>query len=305
MIKRIHNFFAMDRKDLLKLYKIKMRPLILDGAIGSSLQTLSVQKNDMLWSSRLNLSNPTEVSKLHKSYIQAGADIITTNTFRTNPVAYNSAQLKITNEDFVKTAVEIAIDARGDENIIVAGSNAPAEDCYQQERTISKSELIDNHFEHIEYLWKQGCDIIWNETFSHLDEIEIVSNFCSSNNFPFTINIFLDKELKLLSGENLADVMDLIKSHKPAAIGFNCIHSSLLKNIIDKHKINYRWGFYLNCGSGNFTDTDISCSVTPAEYWSNAEKYLKYSPLYIGSCCGSNPAHTNFIKEKLNEIYSN
>ena len=154
----------MSRLDLLKLHEFLGRPLILDGALGSNLQDLIQSDGDDLWSSRINLEKPNEVIDLHKKYIKAGADIITTNTFRTNRIAFRTAELKITNEEFVRTAVEIAIEARGDESIIIAGSNAPAEDCYQIERTISQNELQKNHHDHINYLWKNGCDIIWNET---------------------------------------------------------------------------------------------------------------------------------------------
>ena len=294
----------MSRTDLLKLHQRLKRPLILDGALGSNLQEFIQFDGDDLWSSRINLEKPDEVIDLHKKYIKAGADIITTNTFRTNPIGFRTAKLKITNEEFVKLSVEIALEARGNKDIIIAGSNAPAEDCYQKERTITKAELKNNHIEHIGYLWKHGCDIIWNETISHFDEIEIICEYCSSNNIPYTLNLFFNKELKLLSGEKLEEVIEFVKPYNPSAIGFNCINRNLLKKLFEYHQVDYRWGFYLNCGSGNFNDEEITCAESPSEYWNEVEKYLKYSPLYIGSCCGSNPSHTKFIKEKINEIYS-
>ncbi|MEJ2616991.1 MAG: homocysteine S-methyltransferase family protein, partial [Ignavibacteriaceae bacterium] len=62
------------------------RPLILDGAMGSLLQQKAKKEPD-IWMSKVGLDNPELVYAIHEEYIEAGADIITTNTFRTNPAA--------------------------------------------------------------------------------------------------------------------------------------------------------------------------------------------------------------------------
>jgi len=66
------------------------RPLLLDGAMGSLLQQKGVKSEGELWTSVANLKIPELVFTIHDSYIKAGADIITTNTFRTNPLAVRS-----------------------------------------------------------------------------------------------------------------------------------------------------------------------------------------------------------------------
>ena len=101
----------------------------------------------------------------------------------------------------------------------------PAEDCYKKERDISEKQLYDNHTEHIELLYKNGVDIIWNETFSHLDEIKIVSEYCTFNDIPFVVNLFVDNNLNLLSGERVHDALELLIGFNFLAIGFNCYHN--------------------------------------------------------------------------------
>ena len=86
--------------------------------------------------------------------------------------------LNIPNDVFVKKSVEIAVELKKEFNVLIAGSNAPAEDCYQKERLVSEEALIENHKNHIEWLYSSGCDFILNETQSHLDEIDIISRFC-------------------------------------------------------------------------------------------------------------------------------
>lgn len=279
----------------------KKRPLILDGAIGSILQIES--EKSPLWSSLLNITEPEKVIDLHKQYINAGADIITTNTFRTNPSSLANTNLIITDYELVKISVELAIKARENKNILIAGSNAPAEDCYQPERTISQIELEENHRQHINNLWESGVDFILNETFSHLDEIDFVCKHCSQNSIPYIISLYLAENIELLDGSKLSTAIKNILPFKPLAIGINCVSPNTFELIDFGIFKNIGWGFYLNCGSGNVTDEVISCGISPTDYAETAKKYLRYNPIFIGSCCGSSPEHTKFLREAIDEIY--
>lgn len=294
----------MKRIDLLDIRDEKVI-LILDGAMGSLLQQYGAATDKYLWSSIANLKNPGIVKKIHREYIDAGADIITTNTFRTNPAAVKMSGYSLSIEELVKKSVNLAIEAREERNIIIAGSNAPAEDCYQKERTLSKNELEYNHKKHIELLWESGVDVIWNETQSHLDEIEIICGFCNSQKLPYVINLFFDGKMNLLSGESLFDAVELAASFDPIAIGFNCIKPEYFLNKIKQDLSVEEWGFYLNCGGGDYTDESISCGINPDDYVDLIKPLLEKKPLYAGSCCGSTPAHTKAIKEYIDEVYRN
>src|SRR5664279_3049348 len=112
------------------------RPLILDGAMGSLLQQNGVPRDEHLWMSLANLTHPEKVIELHRQYINAGADIITTNTFRTNPYAIKEYSLKEKEcnpglNTFVEKSVELTRKAVQGTPVLIAGSNPPAEDCYQ------------------------------------------------------------------------------------------------------------------------------------------------------------------------------
>ncbi len=296
---------AAKRFNLLERFNELNRPLILDGAMGSLLQQKGIEGDPVLWYSKINFDNPKLVKTIHEEYINAGADIITTNTFRTNPAAIKLSGHKIDETDFVKKSVRIAVDARNDKKIIIAGSNAPAEDCYQKERTISKFNLEYNHKKHIELLWESGADIIWNETHSHWDEIEIICKFCSTNSLPFAVNLYFEESLTLLSGEPLFEVVDFINEFKPEAIGFNCIKPEIFTKYFQNNYINGNWGFYFNCGAGNINDEHILCGINPQEYLNEIKNILPGRPAFIGSCCGSSPLHTKAIKDYLNEVYRN
>ena len=144
------------RIDLVQKYKSRNLPLVLDGAMGSLLQQKGLPSDKYLWYSKQNMDNPDIVRNIHLEYIDAGADIITTNTFRTNPAALKLSGYNIDLKSFVKSGVDIADSARGNEEIIIAGSNTSAEDCYQIERTISNRTLELDHKYHIDLLIDNG-----------------------------------------------------------------------------------------------------------------------------------------------------
>ncbi len=282
-----------------KARKIK-RPLVLDGAMGSILQEKKLTSNKRIWSATANDDSQNEVIALHKDYIRAGADIITTNTFRTNPYSLISSGITDVVGSVLK-AVNLAKYARGKSAVLIAGSNPPTEDCYQVERTISQKDLEWNHKVHIDALMESGCDFIMNETQSHFDEIKFIAKYCGENSIPFVMNFFFIDKPKLLSGENLSDAIEYVLKYHPLALGFNCITFEALENALVRLKSDLNWGFYVNCGSSKFTDGKIECAITPIEYAKQAKTYLKYQPSFIGSCCGSSPEHTKRIKTLVDE----
>lgn len=282
------------------------RPLILDGAIGSLLQQQGLNTDEYLWSSLAGLNNMDMVINIHKSYIDAGADIITANTFRSNPSAVSKSGLSnVSSEILVKRNLDAAKTARGSLPVLIAGSNAPAEDCYQEERTLSFRELVNNHHNHINLLALNGCDFILNETQSHFDEIEIICKFCSRNEIPYVMSLFITHENRLLSGEDAGQTIDFIKKYNPLAIGINCVTPAVFSNFIRSYNFSFNWGAYLNCGSGNYKDEVITCGVDEASYAKLAEGMLPLRPSFIGSCCGSNYNHTKKIRDVINGLSGN
>ncbi|MGQ9797937.1 MAG: homocysteine S-methyltransferase family protein [Ignavibacterium sp.] len=273
------------------------RPLILDGAMGSLLEQQGLTKEDSSWSAKANLKYPDKVLKIHQSYIEAGADIITTNTFRTNPVSLQQVGIKNFRR-YVKKAVELANQAKGNSPVLVAGSNAPAEDCYQVERTISKKQIEYNHSAHIDALIEYGCNFILNETQGHFDEIKFIVRYCEKNNVPFVISLYFDENLCLLSGESISDVLRFLSDSNALSIGFNCVSSSLLLRLISKIELPRNWGYYLNCFHNN-SQTNSVCSISVGDYLLTVQELMHRSPSFIGACCGSNPDFIRSIKEFL------
>jgi len=292
----------MNQINIFSLSKRIKRPLIVDGAMGSLLQQRGFKPDGPMWMSLLNLKNPQVIYKIHKEYISAGSDIITTNTFRTNPAAVKDYS-KLNIKSLVNKSVNIARRAANGLPVIVAGSNAPAEDCYQAERKISEKELRKNHEVHIDLLIESGCHFVLNETQSHFDEIKIICSYCYKNEIPYVVSLFFNKDLKLLSGEDLSETIKFILDKNPLAIGFNCIIPAVFRKAIKKNSLllkNFNWGFYLNCGGGSYSDELIRCDISPEEYSKLVTDNLRKQPSFVGACCGSSPRHIKELRKIIN-----
>ena len=112
------------------------KPLIMDGSMGTELMRRGIELPLPLWSSMSNIDQFDQVMNIHKDYIEAGSDILTTNTFRTTPrtfikAGYSQNESEIISEQCCNMAIEAAKHAVKKENTLIAGSVAPLEDCYE------------------------------------------------------------------------------------------------------------------------------------------------------------------------------
>ena len=110
---------------------------LLDGAMGSEFIRRGINLPEHIWSAHLNLEASEVIYKIHKEYLDAGADYLTTNTFRATPRAYSKIGLSLKEAEksaelSLKSAIRIAKNA-ANENTEILGSIAPLEDCYTPE----------------------------------------------------------------------------------------------------------------------------------------------------------------------------
>lgn len=291
----------MTTDEILALRQLNGKPFLLDGAIGSYLEEVSDYEHSPLWSSKKNIEDPENVFNLYEAYLKAGADILSTNTFRTNPIAFELSDSNRNYKNFVKDSVNITLEAAKKYDILVAGSNAPAEDCYNKERKLSKEKLEYNHKNHIDLLVESGVSFILNETFGHLDEIKIVSDYCEKNNIPFVLSLFMNDDNKILSGHKLEEVYAFLSDKGPLAVTINC--ATIETYILLRNRGFFFDGFYLNCGSGNYSDKLIKTGISPSVYKDLAKHFSDRNQFMLGACCGSGPNHIAELRTMLDELY--
>lgn len=289
--------------NLHQLLKETPIPLVLDGATGTEIDRRGIPTTLPLWSAGALETHPEVVRQIHADYIQAGADIITTNTFRTHARSVRNSQRA---RQLTQTAVRVAQEAAADapRKVWVAGSIAPLEDCYSPQLTPAMGYCLREHMEMAQNL--QGVDFFLIETMNTLHEAAAAAQVAQHTDTPFVVSYVLNDAFDLFSGEPLAAAIDAVLPFAPAAILINCIPTRHLSAALAKLRdlTDLPIGAYGNMGTpddvvGWAAEHDLS----PEIYCQHATDWLAHDVKIIGSCCGSTPAHTAAIRQLVNQTY--
>jgi len=298
----------MSRIQNLKNRLAKGDKIILDGATGTELQRRGVEVKLPLWSASALITSPDVVQEVHKDYIRAGADIITTNTFRTDRHSLEKGGLGEKTEELNKLAVILAKNARkgtGKTDVVIAGGLSPLEDCYKPDCVPSEKELLDIHRENAKYLAEAGVDLLFVETMNSISESKIALEVSKETGLDVAISFVCSKDGNLLSGESIENAVKAIAPFDPIAIFTNCQQShiigSSLKRLLQATDIPI--GVYAN-GEGHPDDEDgwgFCEGVTARKYLKCAEQWLAEGASIIGGCCGTSPEYIGLINKYLSK----
>ena len=280
--------------------------LVLDGALGAELIRQGYDSPLPLWSAAANLDCPEMVSKIHREYVNAGADIITTNTFRTTTRSYLKIGLP---EDKARglakrsliNAVQAAREAAGD-NCLVAGSIAPLEDCYSPGLFPGKTIAVEEFTEQGLNLKTAGVDFLLIETMGRIDETESVLVATESLKLPRWVSFILEDSEHLFGGDRLQDALSMIANFNVKIALLNCTDTEItLKGVrVIKQFWHGQWGAYPNLGLGEVSiDGNISVTISDTVFKTAIRRYIDQGASVIGTCCGSNPNHTQTIRQLL------
>jgi len=304
------------------------RPLLLDGATGTELQRCGVDTGLPLWSARALIEAPQVLQAIHADYIHAGADIITTNTFRTQRRTLERAGIGSRARELTQLAVQLARSAAQlvDRKILIAGSISPLEDCYAPELVPPNGALWIEHAETAHDLAQAGCDLLLVETMNTSREAVIAARCATATGLPVCVSFVVgpnglppDKAslarvdlenrqltlnpsqgLVLLSGESLSDAVAALRSINPAVILINCVPLAMIDRAFEELRAAHSGpiGLYANVGHADdqvgWTLTD---DVLPAAYAHHAQQWVRHGAAIIGGCCGTTPAHIAALRK--------
>jgi homocysteine S-methyltransferase len=280
--------------------------LILDGAFGTELMRRGVDLPLPLWSAEANATHPEVVLEVHKEYVSAGANILTTNTFRTTPRSYRNAghsadSARRLARDRMQRAVELARQA-SQEQCLVAGSIAPLEDCYVPGRAPAKDIAEEEFTELCSWLEEFGADIILFETMGNAQEIDGALAAAHQVKRPIALSLLLKDEHRLFDGTKAVNILRSAREKGIAILMLNCAPVNIIEAAaatITKHWSGL-WGVYPNLGvSMPEKSGRIEMYITDDKFIQQVKYYKSNGATIIGSCCGSTPAHTRLIAKTL------
>ena len=278
-------------------------PLVLDGATGTEIERRGIPTTLPLWSAGALQTHPDVVREIHLDYVRAGADIITTNTFRTHARNVGDpAQAR----ELTSLAVELARDAakQGERRVFVAGSVAPLEDCYSPQLVPDMTTCQREHQNHVQNLVDGGVDFLLIETMNTVREAQAGAEAAHATGLPFVVGFVVGADGHLLSGETLSEAVETITPLEPTAFVINCVPTQQITEPLRQLRMltDLPLGAYGNMG---IPDNDIGWTtnmVDPAVYCQSASEWLNLGAKIIGSCCGSSPAHTRALRQLIDGI---
>tara|TARA_B100001939_G_scaffold339552_1_gene346498 strand:+ start:448 stop:1488 length:1041 start_codon:yes stop_codon:yes gene_type:complete len=277
--------------------------LLADGATGTNLfkKGLETGYPPELW----NIEAPQKISALHKEFVEAGADIILTNTF-----GGNSLRLKLHNAEnrvkelniaSAKLAREAADSASRD--VLVAGSIGPTGELFSPLGTLDMTEAEAVFSQQAQALVEGGVDLLQIETMSSLEEVEAAVRASIATGFPVFVTMTFDTAGRSMMGVSPDDFAHFVGKLRINGFGANCgIGPAELLHSVDSFKdiVGIPIIAKGNCGIPRYIDGEIHYHGTP-------ELMAKYAVLardagaeIIGGCCGTTPQHIKAMANALN-----
>jgi len=262
--------------------------LLADGAVGTNLFAVGLQTGDApeLW----NVDHPDRINNLHQSFIDAGSDIILTNTF--GGVA----------------AAKIAKQAANSANktVLVAGSMGPTGEILAPNGPVSIEEAAASFKEQAEALKEGGADILWIETISSAEEIEAAVLGASDVGLPIVYTVSIDTNGRTMMGLTASDTVSMKDNLKSSvsAVGTNCgVGASEVVAAI----LNFRTATgsddeqialvaKANCGIPEYVDGKVVYNGTPELMAQYAGLSIDAGANIIGGCCGTTPEHVKAMR---------
>ena len=286
------------------------KPLIMDGAMGTELMRRGIELPLPLWSSMSNIDQFDQVMNIHKDYIEAGSDILTTNTFRTTPrtfikAGYSQNESEKISEQCCNMAIEAAKHAVKKKNTLIAGSVAPLEDCYEPLHFPGK-EIAKKEFQLIiDRIIRKGVDILLFETMGNYEEIESVLQVSNHVDIQRWLSIVLKNKNSILDGTELQKVVELANKNKIDKVLINCTPINIISESLDKFLEFWKgnWGVYPNAGENMPTKNGEFVSKIDDESFCKAiQDYIALGASVVGSCCGSTPNTVRKISNIIQEL---
>lgn len=285
--------------------KLKDGILIFDGAMGTMLQDRGLKLGDL--PEALNITSPETVVEIHKTYIDAGANVITTNTFGVNAIKLKDSSYKV--EKLIEGAVKNAKEAIGDKDLAIALDIGPIGELLEPMGTLSFESAYDIFKEQVIQGVKSGVDLILIETMTDLYEAKAAILAAKENsNLPVFCTMSYEEDGRTFTGCNLLSMVMVLEGLGVDALGVNCSLGPkeiepLIDEILKISKLSIM--VQANAGLPTIVDDKTVFNISPDEFAIYSAKFAKKGVKIIGGCCGTTDKHIEVLANDLKDIKSN
>lgn len=279
--------------------------LLADGATGTNLFAMGLLSGEApeLW----NETEPDKIAALHRGFVEAGSDIILTNSFGGTRHRLKLHQAEDRVFELNRRAAEIAraVADSAERRVIVAGSVGPTGELLQPLGAMTYEEAVEAFAEQIEGLKAGGAEIAWIETMSSPDEIRAAAEAAIRVGLPYSFTASFDTAGRTMMGLAPCDIHGVAAglAEAPLGVGANCGvgASDILASLFDITEADPAATVIVkgNCGIPEFRGSEIHYSGTPELMADYVRLAVDGGAKIIGGCCGTSFEHLAAMRRAL------
>ncbi|MGQ0849121.1 MAG: betaine--homocysteine S-methyltransferase [Actinomycetota bacterium] len=280
------------------------RTLVADGAMGTTLFSLGLEGGGC--PELLNIEQPDLIEKVHRGFVDAGADIILTNTFGGNRrrLALHGLEGRVAELNRAAAAIARRAAEQAERPVAVAGSIGPTGDLLEPLGPLTRTEAVAVFTEQADALAAGGVDVLWIETISSFEELDAAREAAGTTGLPSAATLSFDTAGHTMMGVSPRNLGEWWLSNRDvAAVGANC-------GIGPGDAVATVWGISdvapeaitiakANCGIPLYKSEGLVYPVGPERMTDYVELALRSGARIIGACCGSTPDHIAAIREAV------
>ncbi len=285
------------------LDRLRRSPIVFDGAMGTMIYERGVFINTCF--DELCLTNPKLIGQIHGEYIEAGAEVIETNTFGANRIALRPYGLAEKVREINRQAVRIAREVAGD-SVYVAGAVGP---CVRPDQIMPDDhavEVEEAFAEQIGALASEGIDLVVLETFTHLKEIRLAARTARNLGAKVLASFALNDRGETAVGMKAGAIaLALDADDNVDAVGINCgtgpagvfdALQAVLPLVAKPVVVMPNAGFPRDVGGR------LLYLTSPEYFTEYAKKYIELGVRGVGGCCGTTPAHIRMASRAIKSL---
>ena len=273
--------------------------LVADGATATNYQQMgmAIGVAPEAWL----FEEPAKVMSLHRGFIEAGADIILTDTFGATSLRLRESSYAGRTAEVNLRAVKLAREAASDRpGVLVAGSMGPTGLLMDPLGELTPPAAADAYAEQAAALSQGGVDLLLLETFFALDEaLAAIEGVRRASALPLVVSFSFDRGTRTMMGLSPGQVIEAIAPLRVAAVGANCGRSleDMMQVVQEFAALNAGIPLWVkpNAGLPSMVGDIARYDTSPAEMGAYARRFLDAGAQVVGGCCGSSPEHVSAI----------
>lgn len=281
------------------LKALEERIVVGDGAMGTQIYAKGVPLGRCY--DELNLSTPHLIKVIHREYVEAGAELLETNTFSANRIRLRKYELHDQVREINLAGARLAREVAGADRF-VAGSIGPLTGVKHEEKEPTAEEKRAVFEEQARALEEGGCDVLFLETFTDLEELKIaLAAARAATKLPCVCLMAFVFKTKTPFGLEPEQAVRELEAAGADVIGANCSVPHWTAKVLDRMGAvtKARLAAFPNAGLPEYVDGRYMYLTTPEYFAETARKIVNSGANLVGGCCGTSPDHIRAIAAQL------